>query len=294
MTGLAAKTDDETLPEVRPWVTVFLVLMCLWGFYEYSSHGVLWAKNHGFSLSQYIYQLDRRAYVDMLRMMFWSTFVQLNIWHFIGSIYFLWVFGSTVETRLGCLRFLLLTVVCIFGGWYLLAQHVGSVSEYTFVGPGLLTSGIIGGYLVFFPERKISPGGAIRRSYRIFHDEHTPDPTESFGVSPWIVLLAFVAFETLTHFVFTARLIGFDSISLVPALEVFGTALIVSLLLVMSATHAMQGHPLMLLAMRKYRQLRALDMTHDEAILGTARMLCVPPERVKEWIARDPGTLRKS
>ncbi|MBI4533480.1 MAG: rhomboid family intramembrane serine protease [Candidatus Melainabacteria bacterium] len=294
MTQSTTKPVDETLAEARPWVTIILVLLCVWGFYASASHGMLWSKNHGFSLSRFVYQLDHRAYVEMLAMMFWSTFMQLNIWHFIGNTYFLWVFGSTIETRLGTVRFLLLTLVCIFGGWYLLVQHAGGVSEHTFVGPGLLISGIIGGYLVFFPEKKISPGGAMRRTYRIFHDEPTPNPAESFGVSPWLVLCAFVVFETLIHFVFAGRSIGLDSISLVPALEIFGVALIVSLLLVMSATHALQGHPLMLVAMTRYRQLRALDMTHEEAIAGTARLLSVPSEKVKEWIAKDPGVLRKS
>src|SRR3990167_6179299 len=179
MTQQAAKTVDDTLAPVMPWVTAVLILLCFWGFYDSAGHGMLWAKNHGFALSRFVYQLDHRAYVDMLSMMFWSTFVQLNIWHLIGNTYFLWVFGSTVETRLGNLRFLLLTLVGIFGGWYLLAQHVGFKSEYTFVGPGLLTSGIIGGYLIFFPEKKISPGGAIRRGYQIFHNEPTPNHAES-------------------------------------------------------------------------------------------------------------------
>ncbi|HEY9870914.1 MAG TPA: rhomboid family intramembrane serine protease [Candidatus Obscuribacterales bacterium] len=284
------KALEESVVPPKPLVTTLLVLLCLWGFYEFTGHGLLWAKNTAFSGGKFIYQLDHGVFDKMAGMMFWATFVQTSIWHFLGNIYFLWVFGSYVEPRLGNLRFALLVLALIFGGWYLQGMYIGTKSPYLFIGPALLTAGIIGAYLNFFPEKKINPGGQFK-SYRIFKREKDPDPSESFGISPWIIILAFIAYEVLMHFLLNKMNVQFDNMSLVTGLGSALLGLVVALVLVMVATSSIGGHPLRRLAVQRYQQLRALDMTHDEAILGAAKLLSIPPEQVKAWVAKGGGPL---
>jgi len=283
------KVLEDSVKPVKPVITTMLVLLCLWGFYEFTVHGLLWAKNSAFSGGKFLYQIEHAEYAKMLSMMFWATFVQTSLWSFVANIYFIWLFGSTLESRLGTWRYLILVLACMFGGWYLLSMATGSASQYVYLGPGLMTCGIIGGYLIFFPEKKINPGGQLR-SYKIFKDHKDPSPAEAFGISPFLVIAVFIAFHVALFHLMTQTPYNFANIKVVPAIETFIVGNLVALVLVMMATASFGGHPLRRLAVQRYQQLRALDMTHDQAISGSARLLCVPEEQVKAWVAKGSGT----
>lgn len=218
--------------------------------------------------------------------MCWSTFTQANIWQLLGNAYFVWVFGSTLEVRLGSLRFSILVLASIFVGWYLLGLSIGTKSSSLFIGPGLLTCGIIGGYLIFFPEKKINPRGNLDHSYRIFKDEPTPNPADSFGISPWIILLAFIVYQIAMHFILNHMSIRFDVIQILPAFETMILGSTITFLMVSISTRSYQGDPLKRLAIQRYKQLRGLDLSHEEAVKGAARILAVPPEQVEQWVTK--------
>lgn len=280
---------DEAVQPVKPVITTLLVLLCLWGFYEFTLHGLLWAKNGAFSGGKFMFQLEHGEYAKMATMMFWSTFVQTSLWSFLANIYFIWVFGSLLEPRLGTLRYLVVVLAAIFGGWYLLSLDIGKASQFVYLGPGLMTCGIIGGYLIFFPEKKINPGGQLR-SYKIFKNEKDPSPAEGFGISPWIVIAIFIGYQILMYYLLTNTPYNFANMKVVPAIECFIMGNLVALVLVMMATAQLGGHPLRRLAVLRYQQLRALDMTHDQAISGSAQLMCVPEEQVKTWVAKGGGS----
>ena len=281
---------DDAVKPVKPVVTTMILLLCLWGFYEFTVHGLLWAKNGAFSAGKFYYQVEHGEYLKMITMMFWSTFVQTSLWSFIANIYFIWLFGSTLEPRLGTIRYLMLVLACMFGGWYLIGLDIGRASQYVYLGPGLVTCGIIGGYLIFFPEKKISPGGQLR-SYKIFKNEKDRNPAEAFGISPFIVIALFIAYQVALHHFMTNTPYNIANMKVVPAIETFILGNLLALGLVMMATANVGGHPLRRLAVQRYQQLRALDMTHDQAISGSARLLSVPEEQVKTWVARGGATL---
>lgn len=284
------KVLDEAVQPVKPVITTVLVLLCLWGFYEFTLHGLLWAKNGALSGGKFMFQLEHGEFVKMLTMMFWATFVQTSLWSFLANIYFIWVFGSLLEPRLGTLRYLTLVLAGIFGGWYLMALDIGKTSQFVFLGPGLVTCALIGGYLIFFPEKKINPGGQLR-SYKIFKNDKDPDPAKGFGISPWVIIAVFIAYQILMYHLLTNTPYSFANMKVLPAIETFILGNLVALALVMMATASFGGHPLRRLAVQRYQQLRALDMTHDQAIQGSARLLSVPEEQVKAWVAKGGGPL---
>src|SRR5262249_42645857 len=145
--------------------------------------------------------------------------------------------------------------------------------------------------LIFFPEKKINPGGSIGRSTRFFRNEPDPDPSAAFGVSPWWLLGGFVVYQVAIHFVLMNMAVHFDNMHILAAIGAMAVGLASCALMVVSAAQGVSGNPLKILAVERYRQLRALDLSHDEAVDGTARLMSCPVEQVREWIAKGSGSL---
>ncbi len=272
---------------VRPWLTAVLLLMCLWGFAQVAANGLLHAKDNAFCPGKFLYLYQSGNFIEILRNMLLATFYQLNIWQFLPGVYFLWVFGSTVETRLGTGRLFIVVLSCLVGGWMILGFSLESEPESFFIGPGLLTAGLIGAYLNFFPERRINPAGAFLDSrYKIFKNEPPLDLTEGFGIPPWVLIAAFIAFQVIAHFLMGRMSTEFDTARVMPALITALVGLAVTAGLIFLATAGGSGNPLERLARQKYKELRKLDLTHEQAVVGAARLVSVPPEKVRFWVAK--------
>jgi membrane associated rhomboid family serine protease len=287
--------SEQSIDPPPPLVTVILVLLCIWAFFDASSHGVggghalLFLRAHGFSGAQFYYLTLQGSWDRVAGMLFSATFAQANLWQMLGSIYFIWVFGSAVESRLGAIRFLPLVIVSTVLSWWILGNEVKSVSPF-FIGPGLMIAAIIGMYLNFFPVKKINPGGQLK-SYRLFKDQKDPNPAEAFGISPWWLIVAFVAFEVGMNFMLSSLSIKFSTMTIMSGFAAMLSGFILSFLLVVAATGKIQGNPLKSLAVQRYQQMRKLDMTHDQAIVAVSRLLSVPQEQVKQWVSQGGGPL---
>jgi membrane associated rhomboid family serine protease len=74
--------------------------------------------------------------------------------HIIGNMWFLWIFGGNVEDRLGSVGYLVFYLVCgISSGLIQTAFSWGS--PLPSIGASGAISGILGGYIVFFPSSRI-------------------------------------------------------------------------------------------------------------------------------------------
>jgi hypothetical protein len=65
-------------------------------------------------------------------------------------------------------------------------------------------------------------------------------------------------------------------------------------LIVWSATGSLKDGPMRLITVKMYNDIIKLDVGHETAIKGTAHALGLPPERVKEWVMKQKGTMRIS
>jgi membrane associated rhomboid family serine protease len=83
-----------------------------------------------------------------------SMFLHGNIWHLILNMWFLWVFGDNLESRLGKLKFLGFYLLCGIGGGILYALAMSDPAQAVIGASGAI-SGVLGGYLVLFPKNKI-------------------------------------------------------------------------------------------------------------------------------------------
>lgn len=83
-----------------------------------------------------------------------SMFMHGDIMHIFGNMLFLWVFGDNLENLLGHIRFAAFYIVC--GIAAALAQVVMEPgSAIPMLGASGAISGILGGYLVLFPQRQV-------------------------------------------------------------------------------------------------------------------------------------------
>ncbi|MDQ2745728.1 MAG: rhomboid family intramembrane serine protease [Acidobacteriota bacterium] len=83
-----------------------------------------------------------------------SMFMHSGFMHIFGNMLFLWVFGDNLENRLGHIRYLAFYLVCGFAA--AAAQiALNTDSAIPMLGASGAISGVLGGYLLLFPRRRV-------------------------------------------------------------------------------------------------------------------------------------------
>jgi membrane associated rhomboid family serine protease len=83
-----------------------------------------------------------------------SMFMHGDIMHIFGNMLFLWIFGDNLENLLGHVRFAAFYIVCGLAAAF--AQiAMDSDSVIPMLGASGAISGVMGGYLLLFPQRKV-------------------------------------------------------------------------------------------------------------------------------------------
>ena len=86
---------------------------------------------------------------------FTSMFLHGSWMHLLGNVWFLWIFGNNVEDAMGRLRFVIFYLLT--GAAAALAQVVLTpASAVPMVGASGAISGVMGGYIVLYPEVRVS------------------------------------------------------------------------------------------------------------------------------------------
>ncbi|MBU0708518.1 rhomboid family intramembrane serine protease [Patescibacteria group bacterium] len=134
-----------------PWVTYFLIAAnCIVFLYM-----VLLPED---SLEQFIYSyaviprqlLQGQKVLSLLSAMF----LHGSFGHIIGNMLFLNIFGDNLEDVLGHFKFILFYLLCGLGAWAL-QLLITPASEIPMLGASGAIAGVMGGYLVLFPNNKI-------------------------------------------------------------------------------------------------------------------------------------------
>lgn len=96
------------------------------------------------------YQTPLPVYFNFLS----SMFMHGDIMHILGNMMFLFVFGDNLENMLGHIRYAAFYIVC--GIAAALAQVVMDTSSVIpMLGASGAISGVLGGYILLFPQRKV-------------------------------------------------------------------------------------------------------------------------------------------
>jgi membrane associated rhomboid family serine protease len=84
-----------------------------------------------------------------------SMFMHGGWAHLLGNMLFLWIFGDNIEDRIGHIRFIIFYLICGFAA--ALGQIiVDTDSIIPMLGASGAISGVLGGYIVLFPHRRVT------------------------------------------------------------------------------------------------------------------------------------------
>ncbi len=83
-----------------------------------------------------------------------SMFMHGGISHIFGNMLFLWVFGDNLENLVGHIRYAIFYLICGFGA--AMSQVIMDTSSIIpMLGASGAISGVLGGYILLFPKRKV-------------------------------------------------------------------------------------------------------------------------------------------
>jgi membrane associated rhomboid family serine protease len=95
----------------------------------------------------------RRQVSPLLSLLF-SIFMHGSWLHLLGNMLFLWIFGNNVEDRLGSIKFILFYLLCGVGAS--LVHVLFNLNSLTpVIGASGAVSGVMGAYLLLFPNARI-------------------------------------------------------------------------------------------------------------------------------------------
>ncbi len=148
LTGLPV---EEHQPRKNfPVVVLSLVILCVMMFFVQLGASEPEQFVRMFGLVPKLAMASTRWLVPWLSYMF----LHGGVVHLLGTLYFLWVFGATVEDRLGRMRFLLLYFASGFAA-ALLQCVLQSSSSVPIVGASGAISGVMAAYAVLFPQARL-------------------------------------------------------------------------------------------------------------------------------------------
>jgi membrane associated rhomboid family serine protease len=94
------------------------------------------------------------ARVPPLLTLLTSLFIHASLFHVLGNMLYLWIFGNNIEDTLGPFRFILFYIACgLAAGLTQIAATPGS--KLPMVGASGAIAGVLGAYWVLFPRARV-------------------------------------------------------------------------------------------------------------------------------------------
>jgi membrane associated rhomboid family serine protease len=304
-------------PPPPPLITILLMVTMV---FFVADGNINWTDKVCFSATKMSEQMGNP--VQLMQLMFIATFSQLSNWICVLNALFIWAFGHVVEKQLKALRYLAFVLVILFSGWllvFVLSGVAGASKMY--VGPSMLMFGLLGGYFAFLPKRPFKPQAWVKSPTQIYSTEQEVPMHERYWVSPWAYIITFVVYQVIlqvslfvgvdaivdkTHMdflrlIYTQALGRMNSDSIPYAFQpmaaigniavgVFCAALLPKLAMVIRPKRP--GGKLQLEVIQHYRELRTLDMTHEQACEGAAKFAAVPIDTATDWIVKGAAGLK--
>ncbi len=141
--------DDNSARRAVPVVTYGLIALNILVFFMEMSQGEPFIRQWSVVPRQLVANP-----AEEIPTVFTSMFMHAGWMHLLGNMLFLWIFGDNVEARLGRAKYLTFYLVC--GIVATLAQvAVSSGSNIPSLGASGAISGVLGAYLVLFPQGRV-------------------------------------------------------------------------------------------------------------------------------------------
>ena len=292
----------------KPLFTIMMIMGCLY-YYIQTGKAVEFALSHNcWSVNNINEAIHASNWVGLGNILLFSNFGSFNMFHMGLSLYFIWVFGSHLEGRLGSGRYLLLVILGMTMPWLVLQWDAQGVPSTTFFGDSFLCFCMVGGYIIVppVPLKKFGTGN-ITQKHVVRKKEHKHDMRAKWIANPWMFIGTFLVAQIGFHFWVTMGVRNpmdptkyfleplsaqFDTFRLLPSIIALGCGYMIAQMAVNSAQQAFNEGPMALSAIKRYRELLELDVKHDDAVKGTARTLGLSYEKTKELINRNKNKMR--
>lgn len=256
------------------------------------------------------------AYIDLV----WTSAIgQITIYIMFLNLLFIWLFGNVVEKKLIEWRYIaflasavLVPPLCV----YFTSSPGTAEYQARIVGPTLMTMFLMGGYMCFMPKKPWKPAEWKPPRWKVFkgNDERQRTLTKVPWVNPWTYVGLFAGWTGIQQAVFFfsrsdvvnwthqvwvgniySTLAGTVSSGMVniltpiPAvLSVIAGAIFAQIYYYVGTTtrYKRDSSDLQVQAVLQYKELRALDMNHNQALEGTSKLIGVPLDICKDWITK--------
>ncbi len=310
------KKEDLAPPPPKPILSLLMVCASPLGLSD--GKGGSWIASHGFTARHFQELIDKQD-PNVVGYLMGTTFAQLSPWLFVINAFFMWTFGSLIEQKLIGWRYPAFLTLGLFGTYGLVALDCVDNPDKMFIGPTMFLLYMLGGYLAFLPKKPFKPADWVKPGWRIFREDAPPQIFERYWVSPWVFIIAFAVYSLLLQFALSKTDAQINQITkqpiaakvhrmavgpvsrqvaafaVIPAIETvllgaFSAFLFSSMITRPSVKRP--GGKLQLKVIQHYRELRTLDMTHDQAVEGAAKFTAVPLDIARDWIAKGVAAVK--
>ena len=142
--------DDDRALRTVPLVTYALLALNILFFFVELSGGEAFIMRWAFVPSRFL----ANPITESLTL-FTSMFMHAGWVHLGGNMLYLWIFGDNVEDRFGHIKFITFYILCgIAATFAQLAFSIGS--SIPNLGASGAIAGVLGAYILLFPERRVS------------------------------------------------------------------------------------------------------------------------------------------
>ena len=151
---------DDNPVEKTPYVTIAIIILCTIIFlYQLSlsiNENNLFVYNYGLKPANLFFdEINTFNEINPLFTIFSSMFLHGGIFHLLGNMLFLWIYGNNIEDSMGHLKFLLFYLICGLGA-ALLQSFVTPDSNIPMIGASGAVSGVLSAYFLLFPKARVS------------------------------------------------------------------------------------------------------------------------------------------
>ena len=155
---------DDNPTEIRPVLTIGLIVACVLAFLWQMAAGPAGAERIAYALGVIPAVLiggrelpAELVIVPPAASIFTSMFLHGGVWHLLGNMLYLWIFGNNVEDAMGHGRFLAFYLLCGIAAVF--AQAIPDpTSTIPMVGASGAISGVLGAYMLLYPHARVLLG----------------------------------------------------------------------------------------------------------------------------------------
>ena len=150
---------DDNPTELRPYVTCALIgLNILIFFYQIGLEENIRTSlifEYGFKPSQLFSNANSmNLKQSSLLTIFTSMFLHGGLFHLLGNMLFLWIYGNNVEDSMGHIKFLIFYLLCGLAA-SLLQAIVSFNSSIPMIGASGAVSGVLSAYFLLYPKARV-------------------------------------------------------------------------------------------------------------------------------------------